>query len=171
MSDAGSAKIRIKVGNIEVEYEGNHEFLKEGLSDLLEDIGNLTSAADFEEDSNESSESEATNAVGQTTATKLELSTNSIATHYNSKSASDLVLAAIIQLQLVAGQDSCTKDEIVKSMKSATNFYKVNMRGSNLTNAFKTLVNKKKINELANEKYALTSQIRQAAETELAGIG
>ncbi|MEP4990623.1 MAG: hypothetical protein ABJV68_23445 [Paracoccaceae bacterium] len=171
MDDIGNAKIKIRVGKIELEYEGSHEFLKDGLSGLLQEIGTLADVSDFEDVATDLAEPMTAEIPAVTPGNKLALSANSIATHYGSKSASDLALCAIYQLQLVQGNDTCSRDDVMKVMKSATNFYKKSMRGTNLSSAFKTLVNQKKINELADEKYALTAQTKQAAEVELAGIG
>lgn len=97
-------------------------------------------------------------------------STNAIATHYESKSAADLLLCSVIQLQLVQGKDGCTRKEIIAAMKEATNFYKVSMRGGNLDGAFASLLKSKKLNELHGGKYSLTASEKQHAEKQLAGL-
>ena len=171
MTDSANAKVRIKVGSIEIEYEGGHEFLTNGLHELIENVGLLASSSDLEEEISEDEDGSDEAPTVDFPNGQLELSANSIAHHYGSKSTSDLALCAIIFLQIVNKQVSCSREEVLKAMQSATDFYNKNMRGSNLKSALKTLKNKKKINELANEKYALTSTEKQSAEAALASIG
>lgn len=171
LTDSANAKVRIKVGGIEIEYEGGHEFLTNGLHELIENVGLLASSSDLEEEiSGDGDGSDEAPSVDFSNG-QLELSANSIAHHYSAKSTSDLALCAIILLQIVNKQVSCSREEVLKAMQSATDFYNKNMRGTNLKSALKTLKNKKKINELANEKYALTSTEKQSAEAALASIG
>jgi len=167
-----AAKIRIKVGSMEVEYEGDPSFLKDGLEELLHTMGDLSDRAAFED---EDLEDEVDTQIPPqqsptTTGLPFNFSTNAIATHYGAKSAADLLLCAVIQLQLVQGKDGCTRKEIIAAMKEANNFYKVSMRGGNLDNAFSSLLKKKKLNELHGGKYSLTASEKQNAEAQLAGL-
>lgn len=160
---------------MEIEYEGDPSFLKDGLEELLVTMGDLARDPSVNDDDieDEMDAPEIEQASPQSTSSNgqaFNLSTNAIATHYGAKSASDLVLCAVIQLQLVQGKVGCSRKEIIAAMKEANNFYKVSMKGSNLTSAFASLAKKKKLNELHGGNYSLTATEKQNAETQLAGI-
>lgn len=166
-----TVKVHIKVGDMELSYEGDSSFLTGGIETLLSAMGEIyAKAPDLSTTApNIATESHAPIAAGG--AAGIKLSTNSIANHYGAKSASDLALCAIIQLQLVQGVSECSRDDVLSTMKTANNYYKASMKGGNLTKAIKVLVNNKKINELAGGKYSLTATERQNAEAQLAAIG
>lgn len=161
---------------MELDYEGDPSFLKDGLEELLFTMSELSNGTTSETE-DEVGEEALTTENGSTVSSSenngqiFNHSTNAIATHYSAKSCADLVLCAVIQLQLVQGKVGCTREEIVEAMKIANNFYKVSMRGSNLTSAFSSLAKKKKLNELHGGKYSLTAAEKQNAETQLAGNG
>lgn len=170
---AENSRICIKAGAIEVEYEGNQDFIVKGLLKVVEDICNLADSVPFIESNAAPNMQVNGNDTGgiapPTNDQSSNLSTNAIATQYGAKTAADLVLCAVIQLQLIQRKDGCTRDEILAEMKAATNFYKKSMRGTNLGNAFASLSKKKKLNELHGGKYSLTATEKQGAEAQLAG--
>lgn len=81
-----SSKIRIKIGEIEVEYEGTEEFLKKELPELLKTVSELYRPL---------------NAGGGSTfvpPSNLQLSTANIAAKLDAKTGPDVVIAACAHL-------------------------------------------------------------------------
>ncbi|MCK4713327.1 MAG: hypothetical protein KAT26_10650 [Marinosulfonomonas sp.] len=163
------AKIRIKVGSMELDYEGDPSFLNSGLEELLEKMANLVSRVPSKPDQPATLRNN--NSDEKNISGSFDYSTNAIAIKYSSKSAADLVLCALIQLQLVQKKSSCSRAEIVTEMKTAKEFYKSSMNGSNLDKAFKSNLKKHKLHESGKGHYSLSSNERQDAEATLANIG
>lgn len=156
------AKIRLKIGQLEVEYEGKPSFLQDGLFNLLEKM------VGFYTEHKAAIPADPTPA--KTTGAgpgDLDYSTNTIATHLGSKSGPDLAIAAAAHLGLVKKKDTFTRKEINNEMKSATTYYKASM-STNLSKSLHTLVRGKHFNQTAKGVYALSGPERKALETKLA---
>src|SRR5262245_46540885 len=121
MADAVS-KIRIKLGKIEVEYEGEHAFLKDDLPTLLENILKLRQdlgADDDDEEDNEEPEKKQTKKTAVGTV-------NAIAAKLKVKNGPELIMAAAAQLTFVEQKDKFSRQELLKATQSATNYYQKN---------------------------------------------
>jgi hypothetical protein len=81
------AKIRIKLGQIEVEYQGEAEFLKNDLTDMLTALVDLQKQAPAVLSENSGSS-------GGATANLKKMTAGTIARKLNLSSGSDLTLAA-----------------------------------------------------------------------------
>ncbi|MBL0372618.1 hypothetical protein JJB09_11320 [Rhizobium sp. KVB221] len=166
---ADQAKIKLKVGSIELEYEGDPAFLKEGLESLLITMTDLAKVAPPEEnisvdDEDSSDQSGAGNSGG------LQLSTNSIAAHLDVKSGPELVISALAHLQLAKSVSGASRKQMLFEMQSATSYYDKNM-SKNLTSAISSLVKAKKVNQLGADKYALSASELKNLEAKLANAG
>lgn len=82
-----------------------------------------------------------------------QLHINSVAECVGVKTGADLALAAAAYLQLVKGQPTFTRTELLETMKAATSHYTQSHR-SNLTAIIKGLIGSK-FNQTGNEVYAL----------------
>ncbi|MBU2464624.1 MAG: hypothetical protein KJ844_11135, partial [Candidatus Edwardsbacteria bacterium] len=91
------SKIKIKLGGIEIEYEGSESFLKKELPDLIKIVTELYKSSktpappDGDDDSGEGEKDEGS----------IKLSTKSIATKLSCASGPDLIIAAAAHLTLV----------------------------------------------------------------------
>jgi hypothetical protein len=162
----GGAKIRIKVGAMEVEYEGNPSFLKDGLESLLTKMAELSTQMPPEpitgsDTSNEHASSAPSNGV--------DFSTSTIAAHLDAKSGTELAVCAIAKLQIMDKKASVTRTDILEEMKKATAYYNKNM-SSNLSTSLKTLTTNKRINHGASETYSLSANERKSIEAKIAEI-
>ncbi|MGR3757538.1 MAG: hypothetical protein ACU0AT_09970 [Tranquillimonas sp.] len=170
------AKIKLKVGTMELEYEGDPEFLTGGIEALLETMGGLASKVPAEAPlpapSTVTSPATANGSVTTATAqgAGFTFSTNTIAAHLSSNSGSDLVICAIAQLEFVQGKTSSTRSEVLAEMKTATTYYK-NTYSNNLSKSFETLLKSKRINQIAKDTYALSAYERKQLEAKIADIG
>jgi hypothetical protein len=146
-----ASRIRIKVGAIEVEYEGEEKFIKDELPALIKTVAVLHEKAGPALLPPGGDAGRQTGGVAGSGG----LTTSQVATKLGSKSGSDLALAASAHLSLVKGKPQFTRAEIVKEMKSATSFFKKTFV-SNLSNYLKTLVLADQLNEVGTETYALS---------------
>jgi len=158
-----TSKIRIKMGPIEVEYEGSENFLKEELSEILASVSKLyressdTTAAQNTGSNAASADGETGRVVG-TTAT--------IAARLKVKSAPELLMAAAAHLSLVVGKSEFTRQELLEQMKGATGYFKES-HTRNLTQSISSQVRAGSLLEPSTGKFALSAKKRAELETNL----
>lgn len=165
MSD-NLAKIRLKIGQLEVEYEGRESFLRDDIFSLMKKLIGFYSehkasipAAPLPAKTNSTGSEEP--------LSDLDHSTNTIAAHLDVKKGSDLVIAAAAHLGLVKKQDTFKRHEINNEMKGATSYYKASM-STNLSKLLNTLVKSKRLNQTTKGVFALSASEKKALETKLA---
>ncbi|WP_108802959.1 hypothetical protein [Aquimarina sp. Aq107] len=161
-------KIKIKIGTIEIEYEGNENYLKKDLPDLIDKIISLKSSIPDdiepqipEQESNSVTEVETTN-----NGSTIQMSTNSIAAKLNAKTGTDVTIAASAHLVFVQGKDTFHRKEILTEMKKASNYYK-SSHGKNLSVSLKTLTGSHKIIERKKDTYALSASLKKSLNATL----
>lgn len=171
------AKIKLKVGSIELEYEGDPEFLTGGIEALLVTMGGLVGKVPDDPPPAPEPASQVPLANGAengggapATSGAFTFSTNTIAANLDAKTGSDLVICAMAHLELVQGKTSSGRAEILAEMKNAKQYYKQTM-SNNLSKSFSTLLTAKRINEGAKDTYALTAAERKQIEAKVAEIG
>lgn len=166
-----AAKIRVKVGSMEIEYEGDPAFLDGGIETLLVTMGDLAARVPEEIEPQVAEKSAAAN--GSDTPSNggaFNFSTNTIAAHIDAKTGPELVICAMAQLELVQGKASSSRAEILSEMKNATTYYNENMR-KNMSNQLSSLTKNKRINQIASDSYSLSAAERKKAEAKVAEIG
>jgi hypothetical protein len=160
-----SSKLRIRIGEVEIEYEGAEEFLKQELPQLLKTAMELR----------EPSAGSISGGTGKTGATGCSagaskvasLTTESIAAKLGAKSGSDLLKAAAAHLALVKNEQAFSRQQLLSEMQGATSFYKKSY-STNLTKYIKTLQKDGFLSEIAKNSYALTAGARAELEKKLA---
>jgi hypothetical protein len=151
-----SSKLKIKIGPVEVEYEGEEKFLKEELPVLLKAVSALSQcnvlSSDFE---NEKQETPSKTQGHQ----NKQLSTSTIAGKLSCKTGADLIEAAAYHLVTVTGAGSFSRSDLIKEMRSAKSFFKKSYV-SNLSNILKRLVNPgKRLNEVSSDTFSLPQTV------------
>lgn len=171
------SKVKVKVGSMELEYEGDPEFLTSGIETLLEAMKGLASKAPAE-----TAPPPASAAMLQPASSNIgaiptlaqggavSFSTNTIAAHLDAKSGPELIICALAHLELVQGKSSSTRNEILTEMKGATTYYNGNM-SSNMSKNLGNLTKAKRINQIAKDTYALSASERRQLEAKVAEIG
>lgn len=162
-------KIRIKLGSIEIEFEGDQDYLKNDLPNLIDKIIELNSHIPKENlikellnnDSKESSNEEKSEVLPQ-------LSANTICAKISAKSASDIALAACAHLTLIQNKSSFKRSEILDEMKNASNYFNTNS-SKNLTQSLKSLVSSGKLIERSTDTYALSAKEKESLKTRIIG--
>lgn len=158
-----TSKVRIKAGNVEVEFEGSEEYMKDELPSLVELLYSLSPNGSSTE---EEGDTEGVEAPTDKSKQKIQMTTNTIASKLGVKSGNDLVLAASAHLTFVKGADTFSRSNILAEMKLASNYYKANMRG-NLSSSLKTLINQNKLLETAKDTYALEAKTKDQLGSQL----
>ena len=155
--------IRIKMGAVEVEFEGDEQFLRNELlqvvSETIELYRNAGVAGAAE-----------TGVHSLGTKGRVTGSAAAIATRLGSSTGSDLILAVAAHLSFVEDKSTFGRQEILDEMKAAAAYYKRSY-GANLTNYLQTLRNAGKLNELGKDTYALSSETRKELEERLSSRG
>lgn len=147
-------KIRVKAGEVEIEYEGPEELLKQVLPDIIKEIPGLI----------KQSPSPAT----VKSPTEMQATTASLAARFQAKSGTDLIMAAAAHLSLVKKKESFSREELLDQMKSASQFYKPTY-SNNLSKYIKTLIKDGKLNEPSTNQYTLTPSAVTTWSAQIAG--
>ena len=163
-----TAKVRIKFGQFEIDYEGDEKFLEKDLVDLATQVVNV-----FKDHAKILTEKPSPSSSDRTfdSAKKFDdtLSTNTIASKLDVKTGPELILAAAAYLALVQGKATFSRKEIMEEMKNATTFFRSSYLGGNLTKYLNTLVNpKKQLNLVRQDTYSLTAEAKRTLEAVLA---
>lgn len=156
-----TSKIKIKLGPVEVEYEGGEEFLKKELPDLLSAISKL-----YKESGVTVSGLELGNQSGTSGGTVVG-TTGTIAAKLSVSSGSDLAIAAAVRLILGMGQGAFTRDQLLNEMKTASSYYNKNY-SNNLSKTLNQLVKSGKFVETAKDTYSLSANCKSEQESRLA---
>ncbi|CAN7314170.1 hypothetical protein [Paraburkholderia terricola] len=171
-----TSKIKIKLGAIEVEYEGSESFLKEELPALLTAVsdlyqrstgGNGTNADVGNDSKGQSTGGPSAALPTQANGKTILGTTNTIAQRLQVKSGPDLLLAAAARLTIVENREVFTRQQLLDEMKTATAY----VRSTYLTNLGRTLTNMVKdgtLNEARTGQFALSASRREELETRLA---
>jgi hypothetical protein len=164
-----TSKIKIKLGAIEVEYEGSETFLKEELPALLTAVSTLYQRAN-DDDKQGGSESglNGSKPAAASNGGNVSGTTNNIAAKMNAKSGPELVLAAAARLCIVQHNDPFSRTLLIEEMRTATQYFKPSYV-SNLSKTLNRLVKEGKLNEPSTDNFALTASSRKDLESRLAG--
>lgn len=159
-----NTKLRIKMGSVEVEYEGSDDFLKKELPELLKGVLALHEKADDGDERKTDDESEGGAKPANAKTGKVSPSTAAVKLKANS--GSELALAAAASMA-TEGKEAFTRAELLKAMKQAKSHYKTSYR-ANLSNSITTLVKGGDLLDQGSNTYALSSDKRKELETALA---
>lgn len=162
-----TAKVRIKAGPVELEYEGETQLSVADIKDLFLHIETLFRAPALSERSEGHTSAQNPN-VDRTIspAHSQKLHVNSIAKKLTAKTGPEVAEAAAAALQIYDGKETFTRGELLEAMKKATMYYKDSM-ASNLTKILNTLVGTK-FNQVSDGVYSLSAEAYTDLETKLA---
>lgn len=166
-TDAASSRIRIKMGQIEVEYEGSHAFLKEDLLALLSavvDLKQKAGGADLESEHGGVDELKKKDKAAATVTGTV----GALAAKLNVSSGPDLIIAAAAKLTFVDGAETFSRPQLLTSIKTASNYYKKTYN-NNLSAYLKTLQADQRLTEPSTNNFALTAAEKKKLEGLLAG--
>lgn len=151
-------KLKIKMGHIEFEYEGDAVYDNEAVKDLFSHIESLAGAApagtfDALPPLNDS---ENGGGSADVAADIANLSVQTVAARLGGKSARDVALAAAAHLQACQGKNSFTRKELLSEMQRAHGYYNQAMSG-NLSTTIKRLVAGKTLMIMTGDQMSLSA--------------
>ncbi|MFH1115530.1 MAG: hypothetical protein V1792_16600 [Pseudomonadota bacterium] len=154
-------KIRMKMGDIEIEYEGPGDYLRKGIADMvaatdaLQERGSFRPEMEEEEEEMETAAEEEDEEVSPDSEKQpLPISVSSIAKTLRCTTGQDLVVAACASLMLVKQEDVFSREQIRLEMKEAGRYYKENYRKS-LSKYLRALVRSGVLLEVDNNTYSI----------------
>lgn len=162
-----AAKVRIKAGPVEFEYEGETELGVADIKDLFSHIETLFKVpvlAEGGDSHGPAQQKNADHAAPNTPSQKLHV--NSIAKKLAAKTGPQVAEAAAAALQIYDGKPTFTRTELLDTMKKATMHYKDSMAG-NLTKILETLIGAR-FNQVSDGVYSLSAEAYADLETKLA---
>ncbi|MEA2237999.1 MAG: hypothetical protein QOC81_2723 [Thermoanaerobaculia bacterium] len=159
-----TAKIRIKIGGVEVECEASESFLKGELPALLAEVSTLYAESGKPAPG---AATASTSGTQGTPATTIDGAVTMFAQKLNAKSGTELILATAARLTFATGKGSFSRDEISDEMKLATGYYKKSYM-NNLSNYLINLVKAGDLVQPNSTTYALSSTKKKAMEQLLA---
>lgn len=163
------SKIKIKMGAIEIEYEGSEAFLKEELPALLSAVSELyrSSGVTDPKPASEPTSSVTPQSLASPTSSNIQITTGSIAARIGVKSGTDLIMAASARLTLSLGIDNFSRAQILEEMKTASAYHKKTYV-NNLTKYLNQLVKEHKLLETSKGTYALSAAAKSSMEARIA---
>lgn len=162
------SKIKIRLGQIEIEYEGSEKFLQKELPKLLEAIITLygTSGAGMQDLAiGEGGGNIGVDGAGGT-GKSIEATTNTIAKKLGVKSGRELLFAAAAQLTFVQEKTKFTRQEMQKEAREANQYYKKSF-ANNYSNYISQLVNGEWIVEVSTNKYSIPAAKKDEVEAKI----
>ena len=118
---AEMTKIRIRAGEVEVEYEGDEKITKADLFEIIEKLSKLKPVAAVRPAGNKPQSGHPTSSSANDTPGH---STDTIANILKTKTGPDLAISAAAHMHFTLNKSVFTRQELVKEMKSAPNHYK-----------------------------------------------
>lgn len=153
-----TAKLRIKAKGIEIEWEGDVEYLKNDLPDL---IASIVAALGVNTSDSDDEAGETANLGADTKFT-----TAALAAKVQPKSAAELFKVALAKLQLSDKLEPASRAEVHKEMKNAPKFYKPSM-ANNLNNTIDALLGAGEINEPSKGNFTLTPKAQDEIQKKI----
>lgn len=157
-----TSKIRIKMGAVEVEFEGSEDFLKKELPDLLSTISKLHGERVGGEVLAQADPAH----VGSGSVVP-KMTTKNVAAKLKAKSCTELALAAAAKLTLVDRKSPFSRKDLLGEMKTADGYYKTNFN-NNLGKSLKTLVSNGDLVEPSTGNFNLAADRKKELEASLA---
>lgn len=158
-----SSKLRIRIGEVEIDYEGTEEFLKQELPELLKTAMELHKAYGVGDKNGSGGSAGGGKGRGNIPI----LTTASIAAKRNATTGPDLIIAAAAHLTLVVRKDTFTRQELLSEMQSASGYYKASY-SKNLSKYLNSVLADQALTETAKNVYALSAKLRAELEMSLA---
>lgn len=155
------AKIKMKLGDVEFEYEGSSDFLQKGFSDLVSRMLALPLVGKTIGSVSRPHETlEVTQPNKQPSSDSPKWSMATWAAKMNVSTGPDLVVAAVAKLVIGDSLQGASKRDILKEMQAANSYWKKTYL-SNYGRQIGDLVRKDKLRETASGVYTLSPKWEQ----------
>ena len=160
------ARVRFKVGDVELEYQGPSSYIEDGLIDLFEKV---LGYSDFDARRTEQP-SEPTSDLSEESTTRQLATDISVATmisRLGAKTGADVLFMAAAHLAVCHGRSRFSRADILENAKLADGYYKRSI-SSNLTNYLGRLLKDGRLSQYSDSSYSLPEAYRQSVQRGLA---
>jgi hypothetical protein len=156
-------RIALKIGKIEMEFEGSNEMFETKIDPIIKDL--LT----FGKESVDAATLEVAHEppMVKSGGVPQAMTIKSIAGKLNVDSGGELLYASVASLSVIRKKETITRKEINDEMKLAIGYYKVSYT-NNLTSYLDTMIKQGSLIEVSKDNYAVKTSERQAMEKKLA---
>ena len=164
-----SSKICVKFGELNIEFEGTEDFIKEGLLQFTKEALGLLKEEGSKKQHNTGGGdgfSEKQPSSNNNSSNQLDMSVASIMSKIGGDGGPDLALAAAAYLTFVSGQATFSRVELLAAMKTATSFYTDTM-SSNLSRTLDRLTKESKFVQKGNKNYAIQNAVNNQLQSQL----
>ena len=161
-----SSKLKIRIGDVEIKYEGSEDFLKQEMPELLKTAMELRKDASAGNNANGGA-GKGANGAGDVKDGTVKGTMTAIAARLKASSGPDLLLAAAARLTFVSNKETFTRQELLTEMQTAASYYKKSY-SANLTALIAGRVEANQLTEPSANSYALTATKKDQLEKALA---
>ncbi len=161
------SQIKVKIGAVEIEYEGDEKVGKQELLELLNRASEIS--REYHSVSGRSTPADpgaqpGVAAPNQGTRTGTP---QGFAAKLRARNGPDVILAAAAYLTVVEGEETFTQRQLGDEIKTAAGFYKEAM-SKNLSKNLQRMVKSGELSPHGKGKFALTATTRKSLEAKLA---
>jgi hypothetical protein len=165
-------RIELKIGNIELEFEGSNQTFESRIEPILKDLiafgKESFSISAFDENDGDHAAKSKTVILPKTVIPQMTV--KSVANKLGADSGGTLLYAAVASLAVVQKKETFSRQEMNDEMKLATGYYKTSY-SSNLSNYIDTLSGQGTLIEVSKDTYAVQNSALAAMEQKLAHRG
>jgi len=147
-------KIRLKIGDVEIEYEGPEDYLRKGVAEIVAATDAFHGKGSAVSEAAQEMETAGVEEPSAHARQPLPMTVSTIAKTLRCSTGQDLVVAACASLMLVKQEDVFTREQIRLEMKDAGRYYKENYRKS-LTKYLNALVRNGVLLEVDEGTYSI----------------
>ena len=158
-----TSKIRIRLNNVEVEYEGEQSFLASELLPMIEKLLALAPRGVADPPNGNDLLKNGGAGLGKGAIGTL----NTLAAKLKPSSGPDLIVASLYHLAKADGQETATRQQILDRMKTARGYYKASF-SNNMSTYLEKLVKANRIREAASKTYSLATSTYDELEAKFA---
>ncbi len=153
------SRIVVRYGDLNVEYEGSDDFIKDGLLGLLTEVAAVAATGVAGPNGSTS--------VSHANGPALDFSVKTISSKLGNSKGADLARSAAVFLTLVQKRETFSQGELLTAMKSATGLYKQSTHGKNLGSIILSLIGSGLLVETSTGAYSLAEAHRGQFENML----
>ena len=160
------ARVRFRVGDLELEYQGPSSYIEGGLIDLFEKV---LSYGDFDVKLAEQAPQPPADPGEESSPRQMEtdISLATMISRLGAKTGADVVFMAAAHLAVCQVRSRFSRADILENAKSADGYYKKSI-GSNLSSYLDRLLKDSRLSQYSDKSYSLPESQRQSVQSGLA---
>ena len=163
------ARIRFRVGDLELEYEGPSSYIEGGLIDMFEKVRGYR---DLDAESAVQTPKSTIKPEEESVALEVDsdISLATLIARMGAEKGADVVFMSLAHLVVCQGKSPVARADILQNAKSADGHYKESIR-THLTSYLKKLLNDGRLSQISDGRYTLPESQRQIVRDAIADGG